>query len=205
MPGMVEIVGDRTGQRWQWHLVRDRLPDTNGDRYQANSGQHTQALVYSVPKEDLWAEDLLLAHSAIAVADLPGIATCAAIRSLIDVADRDRAFFSVWECSPCSNLCTLGRLTATSSRLSRQPSTRLSTPCIRRTSPLRRCPEQHPARWRRMEARRPRQLYIFRSSCRAVSAAAIRPLCRRYRRPGVPGLRSREQGQAARVAGVTDL
>ena len=58
MPGMVEIVGDRTGQRWQWHLVRDRLPDTNGDRYQANSGQHTQALVYSVPKEDLWAEDL---------------------------------------------------------------------------------------------------------------------------------------------------
>lgn len=97
LPGDIEIRGDETGGVWRAHIARQLPMPGSGERRKGEGGDGEEVLLHTLTKEEMYADDLARARTAIEVARRPEVRASPAIRQLVDTSENDYSLTLVWE------------------------------------------------------------------------------------------------------------
>lgn len=97
LPGDFTIRGDQTGRIWHAHIARQLPLAGSGERRKGKGVDAEDVLLYALPKEEMYADDLARAGVAIAFAHRPEIRASPVICKLVDTNDNEYALTLIWE------------------------------------------------------------------------------------------------------------
>jgi len=95
--GDFEVRGEATGRVWLAHIARALPLPGSGERRKGESADGELVLLHTLPKEEMYADDLKRARGAVAIAQLPEVCASPVIRQLIDTKDDEYAMTLIWE------------------------------------------------------------------------------------------------------------
>jgi hypothetical protein len=96
-PGEFEIHGDETGRVWRAHVAQQLSLAGSGERRKGIAADGEEVLLHTLRKEEMYADDLARARTAVAIARIPEIRASPVICRLVDTSENSFALTLVWE------------------------------------------------------------------------------------------------------------